>query len=404
MARRAAPLRLAGAALLAVLLGVPVVLGLLRGERTVEVELHTVRRGALSSSLSCRGRLVSRDEVSVSSNIVGRVERVLVEEGQAVRRDQPLVILDPQRARSDVAGASSALEEMKAAMANAAAQLQRAEALFRDQLISRADYENRRTDYLLAKARAESAAAGVAAQEKGLEMHTIRAPIDGVVTGLQVKEGSIVVVGSMNNPATVMLTIANLGRLEVALEMNEVDFGRTRLGLPAQVRIPAFADLALTGRIRDYNVKATTRNPGWDNEETFVDVYVALDRVPPQLKPGLTARVDLLLASAQGVLSVPVQAVLKRDPRREARLYREPSPGDAAAAEASAGGGEAELADGVYVVGRNGRLRFEPVAVTLGSAEEVAVTASDLRPGDRVVAGPFSTLKTLRSGLLVKER
>ncbi|HKV08330.1 MAG TPA: efflux RND transporter periplasmic adaptor subunit, partial [Thermoanaerobaculia bacterium] len=316
--RKVSPLRLLAGAVLAILLGLPVVLGLFRSERPVDVQAATLSRGTLTATLSHRGRLVSRDEVAVSSNVVGKVERVLVREGQRVRRGQPLVLLDSRRVEAQVDSARSGLAEMQASLANARAQLDRAEVLYRDQLISQVDYENRRTDYLLAKARVESALASVASQQKDLDIHTIRAPLDGVVTGLQAKEGSVVVVGSMNNPATVMLTIANLGKLEVELQMDEVDFGRTRLGMPASVELPAFTGLRLAGRIHDYDVKALTRNPGWDDEETFVNVYVSLDEAPAYLKPGLTARVDLVLASAPDSLSVPIEAVLERDAREEA--------------------------------------------------------------------------------------
>ena len=80
-ARKVSPLRLLGLAVLLAVLGLPVVLGLFRGERPLDVEAQTLRRGTLAATLSYRGRLVSRDEVAVSSNVVGKVERVLVREG-----------------------------------------------------------------------------------------------------------------------------------------------------------------------------------------------------------------------------------------------------------------------------------------------------------------------------------
>lgn len=408
--RKVSPLRLLGGAVLAILLGLPVALGLFRSERPLDVEAVTLARGPLTATLSHRGRLVSRDEVAVSSNVVGKVERVLVVEGQKVRRGQPLAILDARRVAAQVDSARSGLAEMQASLANARAQFDRAEALYRDQLISQAEYENRRTDWLLAKARVESAMAGVASQQKDLDVHTIRAPIDGVVTGLQAKEGSVVVVGSMNNPATVMLTIANLGKLEVELQMNEVDFGRTRLGMPASVRLPAFEGLRLQGRIHDYNVKALTRNQGWDDEETFVNVYVSLEDVPAFLKPGLTARVDLVLASAPDALSVPIEAVVERDPHQEAALSKqrrqegEEASGAEAEADAGAVAAPEDHKEGVYVIDPSGRLRFVPVQVTVAGSEKVAIESPALRAGDRVVVGPFSILKTLHSGLPVKAK
>lgn len=403
--RKLSPPRLLALGVLAIVLGLPVALGLFRSERPLDVEAQTLRRGALAATLSYRGRLVSRDEVAVSSNVVGKVERVLVAEGQKVRRGQPLVVLDSRQAAAQVDNVRSGLEEMNASLANAQAQLDRAAALFRDQLISQVEYENRRTDYLLAKARVESAAAAVTSRERDLDVHTIRAPIDGVVTGLQVKAGSVVVVGSMNNPATVMLTIANLGKLEVEIQMDEVDFGRTRLNMPATVQLPAFEGVRLGGRIHDYNVKAVTRSPSWDDEETFVNVYVALSEVPAFLKPGLTARVDVVLASAPDALSVPIQAVLRRAPRQETALYglrgKEP-----AAEEAAADGGvdaaPDELREGVYAIDPAGRLRFVPVVVTVAGSETVAVESPGLQEGKRVVVGPFRVLKTLHSGLSVR--
>lgn len=414
--RSSSPARLLAVVALAVVTGVPLLMGLLGSESATAVDAYQVRRETVAATLTYRGRLVSRDEVSVSSNLVGRVERVLVAEGDRVSRGQPLVILDTGRAEAQVENARSTLREASASLENARARFERARTLFESGLVSEVDFLDRKTEVLLAKARVEALKASLESQQEDLAFHTIHAPIDGIITSLQVKPGSTVVVGSMNNPATVMLTLADLADLEVELEMDEVDFGRTRLGMPASVELPAFADLHLEGRIHDYNVKAVTRNPGWDNEETFVNVYIALDEVPEILKPGLTAEATLVLEESPDTLCVPIQAVVERDPALETAAGRGSAGSGDGGLVREARGSEPPAAApppvtpaapgpvrGVYVIDdASQRLRFVPVEVGVADSERIEVTAGALAEGQRVVAGPFRLLDELRSGMKVR--
>ncbi|HKV10971.1 MAG TPA: hypothetical protein VJ725_22720, partial [Thermoanaerobaculia bacterium] len=130
---------------------------------------------------------------------------------------------------------------------------------------------------------------------------------------------------------------------------------------------------------------------------------VSLDEAPAYLKPGLTARVDLVLASAPDSLSVPIEAVLERDAREEAARFEERRGGEEEAeADGPVASASGKLEEGVFVIAPSGRLRFVPVRVTVAGSEAVAVESPALHEGDRVVVGPFRILKTLHAGLAVE--
>lgn len=396
MTARAYALRTAAVAGLLGVFGWSLFTGFVRRDRSLPVQTRPLRRGDLVASLAYRGRLVCRDEVSLSSRIVGRVARLLVREGERVRKGQPLALFDSSREEALLEAARSNLAEAQSALENARTQFRRAQELYAEQLVAESQYLDARAAFRAAEARVSSLEASLESQRRELANYVVRSPLEGSVTSLNIKEGTVAVVGAVNNPATVMMTIGDRGHLEVEVEMAEADLSRARLGTPAEVRVEAYGARPLSGRLREFGAKAEVRNLGRDNEETFVKAYVALDTVPEELLPGLSTKVRLIVSEAHGVFSVPLQAVLRRDPARERAAGAGGSP-------AGPPDRRAEARDGVYVIDAGHRLRF--VAVRVGDADEesIAVEAPELRAGERVVVGPFRILKTLEAGLLVRD-
>jgi HlyD family secretion protein len=368
--------------------------------QVLAVEAVAVQTRSIEETLSCRGRLISRDEVPISSNIMGRVERVLVKEGESVEVGQPLVVLDSREQKAVVDTARSTLTELQAELEYARSQHQRADLMFQQNLIPRLELLSRKRELDVAAARLQSQAAVLESQQRRLDDYTIYAPIRGVITSQDIREGATAVLGSVAYPGTVLMRIANLQKIEVEVEMAEADFGRVAHGQLAKIEVPALNNLELTARIHDFNVKARTRNPGQADEETFINVYLKPEQAIPQLRPEMTARVKLVLAQVSHTLAVPVQAVVKRSPREESIPTGRSDASQAMAATTSPDRETGTLVDGMYVVA-GGRVRFVPVRTGIANADLIEISSPAIHDGDLVVAGPFRLLKDLHTGIQV---
>jgi len=191
---------------------------------------------------------------------------------------------------------------------------------------------------------------------------SITAPIDGVITRLSVEEGEMVVMGVQNQPGSILMTISDLSAINAEVKVAEADVLRLALENPATVSLDALAGRAFTGRVVEIGASALPQSGAQAAAREF-KVTVRLEGAIAQLRPGLTCDTEILVASRQNVLAVPLQAVVQRDGR-----------------------------SGVFVV-RDGRAAFTPV--TTGLIGGLTIEVDGLSEGATIVAGPFQTLRDL---------
>ena len=377
-----------------------------------EVRTEVVARRDLVSTVTASGKIEPKRKVDISADISGRVTLVAVEEGQWVERGALLLRIDPsqyeaavRRAEASVSQAQARASQTRAQLLKAQSDVRRSEFLAQGrELISAADLEQARTQAQVAQAEQEAARfavaqaqAGLAEARDALSKTTIRAPMSGRVTRLNIEEGETAVIGTMNNPGSLLLTIADLSVMEATVKVDETDVPRIAIGDSAVVRIDAFAEQTFTGkvtRIANSSVQTAASQAGGDQQSVDFEVVVTLDEPPAELRPDLSATAEVVTDTRRNALSVPIIALTIRD--GEGKKFRSGSEDEKEKDEAPARRGEGDEVQGVFVV-RAGKAEWVPVETGITGDEYLEVTKG-LTGGETVVSGSFQAIRDLEDG------
>ncbi len=413
-----------GGSIVVVLLGA-VSVGVLRGrgDKGIPVTLATVKNGKVVGKVSGPGVVNPETIVNVSAHLPGEITRLAVREGDTVSKGQLLLEIDPTQFRARAEEAQAAVEAQKSQVQLAVAQHEKAQGdqkravdLHARQLLSEQDLDLARTTARVQEAQLraqeqsyQQAVAALQRAQDDLNKCRYTSPMDGIVSRLNVEAGEMAVVGTMNNPGTVLLSIADLRSMEVEAEIDETDIVDVHLGQTARIKVDAFPDTTFAGMVKEIANTAITRNRGTQEEVTNFTVKVVMVDNQPRLRPGMTATMEIETAVRDSVLRTPIQAIVARNPsreeaarEREEKRARGEDKGGAQAAEPEEDEGPAARREGVYVF-RDGHVVFVPVETGVSDDRWIEVQ-SGLADGDRVVTGPYQTLRTLTSGKTVREK
>lgn len=413
-----------------------------------EVTVEVVQRRDLRQIVSASGKVQPRRQVNVSATTMGRVTRLAVTEGQRVRAGQFLLEIDPRSlagqiargeasvaaAQSALQQASAALEQSRVALAQSVQALARQRELAKDGLTSRETLERAEHDAAMRDAEARARQQDVQTRQEqirqeqaslsttryNLSQVTITAPMDGVVTRRNIEEGENVVVGTMNNAGTVLLTIADMSAVQAEIEVDETDVPNVRLGQSATITIDAVPDRTFSGHVVDIGnspIQGTTQATAGQRQTTNFKVVITIDESVPDVRPGFTCSADITTATRPGTVAVPIQALTVRDMLfdQQGNLVREPPPPPprrgfrptpataAAPVPAEPGQGQARRdTEGVFVV-HTDHVTFTPLTIGI-AGERYFEVRSGLAPGDRVVTGPFDVVRQLVDGSAISVR
>jgi len=409
---------------LLIAVGVLVVVGALAGLAVAnkgsaagrEVRTEKVARRDLVAMVTASGKVEPKRKVDISADIAGRVIQLAVEEGQWVNRGDLLLRIDPSQYEAAVREAEAAVAQARAREAEARAQLLKAEgdrrrveqlAQGRD-LIAAQEVDNARTQAQMAQAGVQGARFGVQHAQASLSQArdnlrktTIVAPMSGRVTRLNIHEGETAIIGTMNNPGSLLLTVADLSVMEAKVKVDETEVPRIAVGDSAVLRIDAFPGQTFTGKVTRIGNSAAqasglASSTGTGGEQAVdFEVVVTLDHPPAELRPDLSATAEIITDQRVKVLSVPILAVTVRDPQGK-KFKGEQQ--DAAQADAPAQSGERGRTDeveGVFVL-RAGKAVWVPVTVGVAGERYFEVTTG-VKEGDEVVAGPFDAIRELEA-------
>jgi HlyD family secretion protein len=248
-----------------------------------------------------------------------------------------------------------------------------------------------------------------------LSKATIESPLDGIVTRRTIEEGEMVVIGTMNNAGTVLLTLADMSLIEAEVEVDETDIPSVQLGQRAKVTIDAITGKTFMGKVTEIGnspiqTGTTTQQAG--QQATNFKVTITLDDQIAEVRPGFTCSAEITTATRKQVLSVPIQAMAVREltyddksntiirPKKEdAQKRRGTSIGTASAEELPPGQTKKET-EGVFVI-RGTNTEFLPVKTGIAGDKYFEVL-SGLKAGDQVITGPFNSVRDLQDGDLVK--
>jgi HlyD family secretion protein len=371
---------------------------------------------------------------------MGRVTDLAVDEGVRVTKGQFLLQIDPRNLRSAVtrteaslAAARSQVEQLKVAIESSKVALKQAEEnynrqqnLWKGGLTTRETLERSENDLKLRQADLRSQEQQLRTQEArvGSESATaesarfdlskvrIESPINGIVTRRNIEEGETVVIGTMNNAGTVLLTIADMSVIQAEVEVDETDLPSVKMGQPAKVTIDAMPGQTFTGKVTEIgNSPIQAAGSSAATQATNFKVVVTLDKEIAEVRPGFTCTAEITTAVRDSVLAVPIQATtvrevvvddkgnIVREPEDEKKPRRPTAMPGAQAAELKPGQSRKEL-EGVFVV-QNNKALFMPVKTGI-AGEKYFEVLSGLKEGDAVITGPFASVRSLAEGTAVK--
>lgn len=365
-------------------------------EKSVKVNVQKVKKEDLTSIISASGEVKPKKNVNISAHLPGRIIKIGVEEGQRVKAGDFLLKLESTQYEANADRDRALIRFYQAELIKAEAILKKDESfyirqkkLFEEKLISREQLEAAEAQFNVSKAQYESilfqikqAEASLQGTLDNLEKTIFNSPIEGIITSLRVEEGEIALVGTMNNPGTVLMTIADLSVMEVEVDVDETDVVAVDMGQKAAVTVDAFPDTIINGTVTEIGSSAlqtTTLN----QESKDFKVVITLEDPSANLKPGLSASADIITAEKSQVLSIPISALVLKETEDETSPLT-----------------DAEQIEGVYVL-EGERAKFHPVEKGILGEMNIEIV-SGLEEGMTVIVGPYSALRELKDGMLVE--
>jgi len=419
-----------------------------RNRGIVTVQAGRAVRQDLTQTVSANGEIKPKSSVNVSSNMMGRITRLPVKEGDRVKTRDLLVQLESIQSEADVSaaeasleGAQSELEGMSASIRSAEAAVtsakaeitrseadlvrakqnfDRAEQMSKEGLIAKEAFDRTKADYDISAATLNSARARLAQAEAQLAQAlkqrdstatriaqqrsalvrardqfsktTIRSTLDGIITYLPVNEGEIAIVGIQNSPGTTLMTIADMSVITAEVKVDETDIVNVKIGQEARIKVDALGDRMLMGHVTEVGNSALSRTSGTasvggtaSQEAKDFKVVVTLDDPPPELRPGLSCTATILTATRQQILTAPIQALTIRE-----FDAADPAPGSKKKVEK----------EGVFVL-KNGVAFFRAVKTGITGTTDIEIL-DGLVEGDQIVTGPYQVLRTLKDNTRIK--
>lgn len=441
---------------IALILGVIVLLGAIVGftvnqtqKNVVTVQTSKVVKQDISSLVTASGEIKPKTYVNVGANAMGRITRLFVKEGEKVKKGQVLAQLENVQSAADVnamkaqlsstqtdalaadAALKTAIAQSKSStadLARAKLDYQRAESLYKDQLISKQDYDAKHAAYEVAEAVAAQDQARIAQMRAQLDSahgHIVQykaqlthandvlsktlyaAPFDGTVTNLPVHEGETVVMGIQNAPGSTLMTVADMAVITAEVHVDETDIVNVSLGQPSDVTIDAIPGKTFKGKVTEIGDNAIVRSTGVSSSQSTTStqeakdfkVVITLEDPPVNVRPGLSATAKITTGTAQGVLTIPIQALTMRDKKDlEAQANKVPKNKSAPVIPVKK---DTEEIQGVFVITPGRKAEFRKVETGLTGTTEIQIK-SGLNENDEIITGSYKVLKTLRNGAGVK--
>jgi HlyD family secretion protein len=430
--------------------------GVFGKDEGMKVTTETVTKRSITEIVNATGKVYPEIEVKVSPDISGEITQLNVQEGDSVKKGQVLAriyadIYNIQRsqAASGVAqsqaqvGASQAqVSNSQAALEALNAQLQQAEKtynmqkqLFDEKVISQNEFNTADAAFKSAKANYNAAAQGVRGGQsnvqsaranvqsaqanlnkanKDLGRTVIVAPMDGVVSLLNVKQGEKVA-GNSFNVGTEMMRIADMQKIEVRVDVGENDIPKVKLGDSAIVEVDAYTSKKFKGivtQIASSNNGAASQSALGGATSTDVTQYKVYIRLLPEsymdligkgtfpFRPGMSANADIQTKTHKDVLSVPINAVTTREKTDSTKADKKKTDANDANQVIAA---DEDLEVVVFVVDKDKKAKKVVVKTDIQDINYIEITKG-LNAGDEVVTGPYDIVsKTIKEGSKVKK-
>lgn len=369
------------------------------------VELEAAKLEPITQVVTASGKIRPETQVKVSADVGGYIRKLTVKEGEQVEQGKLLVEVDPEIYRAQVMAAQAAEKTAQARVKLAEASLIRAQGearrvrgLYKKDLISAANLEKAQADLAIAQAEVDAAAgqllqaqATLSRARKDLQKCTISAPMAGTVIELLKELGERVSGGDFRED--IIMTVADLSRMEVEVEVGERDVVLIHEGDPVEIEVDAYPAEKIPGTVSEIANAGVTRNQWTESEVTNFRVVVLVGESEKVLRPQMSATVSIKTAHKDQALTVPIQSVTLRRPsefkegRPKPEGPRPPAAGGKPGPGRMMGGQPVEV---VFVV-EDGRALVREVKTGLSSDTRIEILEG-IEEGTKVVSGPFRAL------------
>jgi HlyD family secretion protein len=429
----------------------------------VTVQTGRVVRGDLTAVVTASGEIKPKNYINLGANAMGPLTAIYVKEGDRVRKGQIVAQVENTQPTADVAAqkatinsaladsaaaeaaakaaddsintAVAGLEKAKAEMERTKLNIARADELYKDKLIAKQDYDQKKAEYDTAAAgindaetriaqarslKAQSIAQETSAQRRVaqaqaaltriadvLDKYAVIAPLDGIVTDLPTRVGETVVPGIQSSTASTVMTIGDMSLITAEVKVDETDIVNVKLDQQADVTIDAIPNKTFKGHVIEIGNTAILRSTGLAASQSAVSsqeakdfkVVIALDNPPDEIRPGLSCTGKIVTATRQKALTIPIQALTVR---QKGELAPTPKGGMQAATKPDPATEKAnkEEVQGVFVI-TDGKAEFHRVDTGITGATDIEVL-SGLKEGDEIITGSYKIIRTLRNEAKVK--
>lgn len=396
----------------------------LQREVPLEVRLDRATVGKLIHAVSAPGDVEADIEVKVSSQVMGKLVKLPVLEGDKVKKGDLLAQIEATEFEALVRQADARVQRLRSSIESADVDLAKAKrdvdankTLYLKGSLNKIAFQDLETLFSkmmavrkMVQSELVEAEAMKAKAQKDLDNTTVRATIDGVISQLDAKEGETVVVGTMNQPGSKIMTVSDMNTIVVRARVDETDRPLVKLGQRAIIHVQYGEELNLSGtvmRIAPKGIKGlkgsggagasavTVANP---NDVAVFETFIKIENPPPQVQLGMTANVDIQVDDRTGILTLSSQAVLHRRLRDLPRRLA-----DELERKAIEEGGEAQTRY-YQVVFVNNKGVAECRLVKTGISDETRVEILEgLKEGEQVISGPYRVFDKLKDGRAIKE-
>ena len=279
-------------------------------EKVIYVDAEKVELRNIVQKVNASGKIQPEEAVQITSTITGWITEITVIEGDTVKPGQQLISIDEKQIRPTYNNAVSQVKSSEANLKKVKAQMDRTISLFSEKLISQQELEQIEASYQIATSQAEQSKANLLSAQDQLSKTRLTAPKYGIVISITKEEGEMAV-GGMFNPG-VLMTVADLSRMEVEVDVNENDVVNIEVGDTTEIEIDAYPDTTFYGLVSEIAHSALSLNMGSQQQVTNFKVKVKMLSVPDRIRPGMSSTVNIITKTIKNITSIPIQSLTSR--------------------------------------------------------------------------------------------
>ena len=287
-------------------------------EQDIFVDTELVELRDIIQRVNASGKIQPEEAVQITSTITGWITEITVMEGDTVEPGQHLISIDEKQIRPRYNNALSQVKSSEANLRKVRSQMDRTKSLFSQNLISKQEIEQVEASFQIAQSQSEQANANLLSAEDELSKTRLTAPKYGIVTSITKEEGEMAV-GGMFNPG-VLMTVADLSRMEVEVDVNENDVVNIDIGDTSEIEIDAYPDTLFYGIVSEIAHTAQSANMGLQQQVTNFKVKVRMLSVPDKIRPGMSSTVNIITETIKDAVSIPIQSLTSRPENYEQKI------------------------------------------------------------------------------------